>query len=346
MATQQKQDSLTGLYKEGKAPNTVGGQGGLAPLLEPGPKGGFINVVKDFPWTLSPTWTKTSAPFVILKEFPVNESTIYRQTSYYASGGVDAVTNIVNSNSPLTPYEGLFPKGKGTGFRYYLPYFSDINFSVTTPEWTSLDTLEQLGGAVKQGANVLADGLGDFLAGVGTTATKIGGATLGTLYPKVGILDRPRLWREHSPRTIEIKFSLFNTLHPDDWKSNRDLCTLLINQNLYNKRDFITGLPPVFYEILVPGQHYSYAACVTNITVLNRGNMRTIRQDELGEDTFIPTAIVPDAYEIQITLTDMVVPSRNLFQQINNQEVYSRLISDTDERGIFEKAVDLGKSIL
>jgi hypothetical protein len=279
-----------------------------------------------------------------LKEFPVNESTIYRQTAAYGTGGLDTIVNLVaTSQDPLAAYDSLFPKSKSTGFRYVLPYFSDVNFSVSTPEWASLDGLEELGGVVKQGANVFAEGLGDLIGGAASTVGKIGAGAYGTMYPKVGIMDRPRLWKEHAPRTIEIKFNLFNTQHPDDWKKNRDLCMLLINQNLYNKRDFITGIPPVFYEILVPGQHYSYAACVTNITVFNKGNMRTLKMDEQGVAGFIPSAIVPDAYEISISLTDMVVPSKNLFQQINNKEVYSRLITNTDERNSFQKGVDTVK---
>lgn len=331
-----QQQSLTGLYNITQQ-TTWFGEGALSPIFTPGPKGNFINVVKEFPWSTSPSWTKNTAPAVILKEFLVNESTIFRQTAFYTTGGFDAITNLaLNSKNNLAPYEYLFPKDRPTGFIYYLPYFSDINFSVSTPEWTALDNLEQLGGAAKEGANFIAEGAGEF----GRTVSKYGKAGLALFYPKVGVLDRPRLWKEHAPRQIDIKFTLFNTLDPQDWKKNRDLCTLLINQNLYNKRDFITGIPPVFYEILVPGQHYSYAACVTNITVYNRGNMRTLGQDEMKTQGFVPTAIVPDAYEIQIQLTDMVVPSKNLFQQINKKEVYSQAVSPTDERNSFGKSVD------
>jgi hypothetical protein len=91
------------------------------------------------------------------------------------------------------------------------------------------------------------------------------------------------------------------------------LCWVLVNQNLFYKRDFITGIPPVYYEIIIPGQHYSFAACVTNLTINNRGNMRTLK-DNNGND-----AIVPDVYEVVMTLTDMVMPSRNLFRAIQEQ---------------------------
>jgi hypothetical protein len=115
----------------------------------------------------------------------------------------------------------------------------------------------------------------------------------------------------------------------------------LINQNLYNKRDFITGIPPVFYEILIPGQHYSYASAVTNITVYNRGNMRYMEYPNKSADVS-PGAIIPDAYEVSIALTDMVMPSKNLFQQINNKKVHSSLASsERSENRLAEQAKDL-----
>jgi len=40
----------------------------------------------------------------------------------------------------------------------------------------------------------------------------------------------------------------------------------------------------------------------------------------------IGSAIIPDAYEVSITLTDMVIPSKNMFQQINIKKVHTRML--------------------
>jgi len=324
--------SLTGLFNIGGKPWTVPlqGAGSLTNLYEPGSKGGQIDVVRDYMWTLSPPAIKTTAPYVILKEYSVNEGMIKRSLFHYWNGVKQAVKETGGmSQDSMEVYGELFPKDKPTKFSYILPYFSEINFEVNTPEWTQLDNLEAIGNMGKGIANAAYEGAGDYLQDVvtkGGTAIGVGMATIGG-YPKIGIMDRPKLWNSHSPRSINIKFSLFNTVNADDWKHNRDLCTLLVNQNLYNKRDLLTSLPPVFYEILIPGQHYSYASCVTNITISNRGNMRAMKLEGAGADT-LPTAIVPDAYEVSITLTDMLIPSQNQFQQINSNTVYTRLIKN------------------
>jgi hypothetical protein len=121
-------------------------------------------------------------------------------------------------------------------------------------------------------------------------------------YPIVGALDRPRIFSAHGERTITISFPLFNTVAPTDWKDNQKFIHTLMNQNLMYKTSFVTGVPPVFYDVFIPGQYYCWASCVTNLQVENLGNQR-----------IIDGTIVPDAYQITITLTEMVLPSKNQF---------------------------------
>jgi len=306
---------MANLFNEQRQ-QTVGGPGGLAKIYTPnGGTYSYVNVTKNYTWTLNSS-IRENAPRILLREFQINETTIQRQAQFYTTGA----TTFLSDNDILQPYEELYQKNLPTGFVYDFPYFSDINFQVNTPMWVSLDNLEQFAKA--------ATGLAGALGGRGfanfteSAIGGVGGAALAGLsmsYPKVGITDRPRLWDSHEPRSINIKFPLFNTVNPSDWKKNRELCELLVNQNLYNKRDFITSIPPVFYELIILGQHYSYASCVTQLTIYNRGNMRLLT------DTDGLAVNVPDVYEVDITLTDMVMPSKNLFQTIKNRDVISEL---------------------
>jgi hypothetical protein len=280
--------------------------------------GGKYNVVSDYRWTLTGNLDKQSAdtfdetPYVIVREFQVDESTIKRQWEFYTTAAGDFAK--ATSTDPLKPYEALFSR-TSPACTYKFPYFSDVNFEVNSQQWASLDTLEAgkkfaagtMGFLFGEGAAAMTTSI---IEGAGTAA----GAALALTYPKVGIMDRPKLWQSHDFRTIEIKFPLFNTVAEDDWKRNRTLIWVILNNSLFVKRDFITGIPPVYYEILIPGQHYSFAACMTNFTVYNRGNMRKLK-DVNGKD-----AIVPDAYEVSMTFTDLVMPSRNLFRAIQSQQ--------------------------
>lgn len=270
---------------------------------------GIVDVVKNYNWTLTPSTSRKEIPYIYLKEFEVNSTTISNQIEFYTKG----IQEGVSGSGPLGPYEGIFPKDNPTDFKYKLPFYTDVNLEVTSPEWTSVDTLESAKGAVVGLGNMIDPALGRLVEGGIDLATNAAGAYLALNYPKVGIMDRPKLWQSHNFRVYTIKFPLFNTYNPDinkpEWYKNRQFCELIINQNLYNKLSFITGIPPVFYEVTIPGQHYCPASCVTNISITNRGNVRLLDMAGVKFN-------VPDVYDISITLTDMVVPSKNLFQAI------------------------------
>jgi hypothetical protein len=298
------------------------------------PAGGTttVDVITKYAWTLTPPVNRKEIPSIELTEYEVDESTISRQINFYATGVVEGITG---GEDYLSPYDQLFPKDKDTGFKYIFPYYTDINFEVNTPQWTSLDTLE----AAKKGAGDIASfvhpTLGRAVDMAFGAAGGITGAALALNYPKVGIMDRPKLWQSHDFRSYTIKFPLYNTynFNPNkpEWINNRELCELLINQNLYNKLSFITGIPPVFYEVLIPGQHYSPAACVTNIAIYNRGNIRQLKNSS-GID-----CNVPDVYEVNITLTDLVIPSKNLFQAISNKVVVTTFRDRSREQGVVQQ---------
>ena len=280
------------------------------------------DVVKEYRWTLTDLNKSTSlpdTPFIEIKGYNVTESSIKTQLEFYGKGLYDLVSNSLDD--PMSPYKELFPKDNPSPFGYKFPYFSDVNFEVNSPTWASLDIVE--------GVNKAGEALGGFLFGdAGRQAASsllkgagtVGMGFLAATNPKVGIFDRPKLWSNHEYRTINIKFSLFNTYDPQDWEKNRELCYELVKENLYLKQNFITGVPPVFYDVLIPGQYYSYASAVTNLTVFNRGNMRLLK-DKTGL-----TCNVPDAYEVSMQLTDLVMPSQNLMSQM---EIETRKVTVT-----------------
>jgi hypothetical protein len=289
-----------------------------AQLFAPGANGGGIDVINRYAWTLTPSVNRKEIPSIILTEYEVDESTIARQINFYATQITD--NGLSEGEDFLGPYDQLFPKDKPTNFWYMFPYYADVNFEVNTPQWTSLDTLESLKKGAEDLASFIHPALGKATELLTTAGASVVGGYLAANYPKVGIMDRPKLWQSHDFRSYTIKFPLYNTQNfgsGEEWIKNRELCELIVNQNLYTKTSFITGKPPVFYEVLIPGQHFSPASCVTNISIFNRGNIRQLSKNGVECN-------VPDVYEINITLTDLVIPSKNLFQAISNQPVRAR----------------------
>lgn len=336
---------------EAYTPTSTYGPGSLAPTYKAVNAGLLIDVVGKFAWTLTPPTpdacnvadARSNAPYIILREYEVNESSLLRSLKYY-SEQIGLPTT--EAEDYLGAYDELFPRDPDkSGIVYKFPYFNDINFE-TTSSWQSLDNAETLYTSAKNlvtgtVSTLLGQGAGstlDKIFGAGEAAVK-GGMALA--YPKVGIMDRPKLWSHHDFRSITFSFPLFNTHNFDErgdtgspihaeWFKNRELCWLFTTQNLYNKRSFITGIPPVYYTVRIPGQYFSRAAYVSNLTIYNRGNMRvmdvpieSVRTGGTGIPD-IQTINVPDVYEVQITLTDMIMPSKNLMQAIFNEKIISR----------------------
>lgn len=291
-------------------------QGGLASDLHPNGTG-VINVADEYPWTLSKPVDEI--PYVWLNEYKCTESQIMKAASSFGAGIVDKAAGAVGAGGGVTEilsmYGPIMPKDEPTGFHYKFPYFNKTGFELSSPDWQEV-------GDVGSSLSKLAD-----LAGKrGAQAKEIGGAINSLMdlsnqaqNPSYGAVDRPKVFMSHQDRAITISFTLYNTFAAWDWQKNRDLGYLLMSQNLFNKRDYVTGVPPVFYDVFIPGQYYSYASAMTNIKVDHLGNQRLIN------DSYI----IPDAYQFELTLTELVKPSKNQFEAIVNGEANSKVVTST-----------------
>jgi len=129
-----------------------------------------------------------------------------------------------------------------------------------------------------------------------------------------GKLDVPQVWDNTSPRTITFSFYLFNTYNVSDIKQNWELIHLLRYQNIMNKLTMVNAIPPVFYEVTIPGVHYSLASYVSNLKIENVGSTHCFMSSDVG----LPGCQVhiPDAFKVTITLTDFLKPSQNMLQEL------------------------------
>jgi len=284
---------------------------GLAPFAVPGGNQP-INVVDDFRWTLTDKEGRGETPNIQLTEYRVLQSSLINSARYYTAG---ISQQVVSSRNPylkekhMSGYAGFMDFENPTKFQYTFPYFSDIANSVTS-SWTALDIVEK---ARNASSTVEAGGA-------------IGQFAYEAEYPRVGIMDRPKLWESSDFRSINIKFPLFNTVSHLDVEQNWELCFLLTYQNMFNKRDFVTAIPPVFYTVYAPGQFFSIAMYVSDLKIYNRGNTHMYKIGTKWRN-------VPDVYEIDMTLTDMIMPSQNMLKAVYDDApiVVSNLVSSEEQ---------------
>ena len=130
-------------------------------------------------------------------------------------------------------------------------------------------------------------------------------------------LDVPKIWSTTAPYTFNISFPLFNILNESDIILNWELCHLLSYQNLFNKRNLFTGIPPVFYKIEIPGVYFSKAGYVSSLSIKNIGNIHNI---PLTIDGKVTNVNIPDAYHIDMTITDFFIPSKNFLDTVTSKD--------------------------
>jgi hypothetical protein len=289
--------------------------GSLAPIAETAGSGN-VSIVWDYPWTVSKK--KEDTPYIHLIEHKIEGGSIQKQFNFYASGATDAATDLYGkvtgseeARGILDVYDEIFVPNS-TGFNYFFPYFAKASYELTTSQWQQFDSIGQSINNITGGLGKLFGKSGEAVAGAISGGIEAGSAMAQTglqfAYPVVGIADRPRIFTGHNDRTMTIEFPLYNTLQENDWKRNKDFISLFMHQNLFNKRNFITGLPPCWYKVKIPGVYYSVASCVTNFVAENLGNIRMM---DVGNGKEF---LVPDAYQVRITLQEMAMPSKNQFQ--------------------------------
>lgn len=193
-------------------------------------------------------------------------------------------TNIGNKlGVKENPYAGLYSGDESTV--YVLPFFSDYHHSISQ-NWQSDSTTDL--------PNELVSGYV---------------APLAKLYtPSVGVLKLNE-YKGSTPQSYSFSFSLVNTL-TDEIGSvtlNKLFLENLIRDNLHQQVNAVTTMPPLVYEILVPGVRWSPAAVISSIDVKNRGvlNIGVVGDGE--------QYIYPDAWEVNITITELFTESKELW---------------------------------
>lgn len=161
----------------------------LAPELLP-TGNGVINVIKDFPWTLTPKQSNAinETPFILLNEYYVVQSALNQQLLPYGINTVTPQGNRTPQQESIASligiadqmfnadtkklYEGLFDLIAPSDFIYRFPFFTQEHYSANN-SWEKKDILDTVINFQKQGFGLL----GGFFGGLGNTPLSRRGKT-------------------------------------------------------------------------------------------------------------------------------------------------------------------------
>lgn len=273
-----------------------------------GDNAGIIDVVTQMPWTLSPYFSRLDVPRMHLTEYQQSTGQLIASVIYF-SRTFDGITlqNATDKIAGKANYAEVYKNkyfAKPTGFKYILPYFSEVITSRTN----GFD-----GGGDDSGIGNVTALLPDFLTGskIGTGFNKIKSigddimkAANTVMSGKINF-EFPKRWDSTTTETYTTTFDLLNTITHEETKQNRKFCHLLTYQNTPSRRNFAIVDPPTIYSMRIPGVVDLPVCYIQDLKITNLGSVRQMNIDGVLRN-------IPEAYRISIILNSLLMPTRNL----------------------------------
>lgn len=315
---------------------------------------GIVDVVNDYPWTLSPKESRRDAPRAYLKEYQQNGGQLIAAIVYYGrvlnQGINEGVGNTLLGASDASEVYKYKYIAEPTGWEYSLPFFSTQHTSRSNgfgyeDGQNPFNSLIALGDSML-GYNAGTKGITAFAARQVKTASTIIDTAMAvgnTILPGKISFESPKNWDNTSEETVNIQFHLFNTGSAEDVVKNREFINTLRHNNTPSRRNFAIVDPPVIYELFIADIINMPACYISTLDVTNMGNTRLM---DLGGKM----RTIPEAYGINITLQSLLMPTRNILEALNSGRSVEA-ISDAGSleelaRTAYNKVAEIGNSIL
>ena len=206
------------------------------------------------------------------------------------------------ADGQLDPYQILYT-GNPTGFYYTLPYLIKSGDTIrggVTNKWGDTNA------GISDGAKgLLGEKIYDKVSKAAQSFGNIVSPGIGT--------EPVKSFSETAPNDLTISFPLYNTGTIEEANNNFSFVSLLAFQNLKTRTTFVSFLPPKLYSIdgLADGSVYMPAAYISDLKIDSIGTTRSIT-DLGGGSSSEGRTLIPEAYRVTITFTEMIAQSTNI----------------------------------
>jgi hypothetical protein len=240
-------------------------------------------------------WTNTPYSKSALEQIPYIEMFGYQQDWSAAITSIQTwLTRFKIYGEGGNPYEALYMGKEAT--KYKLPYLNEFHHN-TSQNWQ--ENQGPLGAGVKQ----LTD-----------LAETVGKAVL----PAAGILY-PKSYAGAGPTSFSFTFNLINTNASNgsiesNVTKNQKFLHQFVRDNLHDQNGVMSIIPPLIYEVYIPGVRWSPAAVVSGFTVNNKGSLNVNKGQMIIPGIGMKeNYIFPDAWEVTISITELINESRRIW---------------------------------
>jgi hypothetical protein len=247
----------------------------------------YIDVTK-FAWRNNKLSDAYEVPSIILQERELNLPSWVQNINQILTAG----KGIAKPGSD--PYQILYTATE-TGFVYSLPYLKNSGESIN-------------GNISNNWAGVY--GKNGFFESIVKESKKF-----GSIISAGGGVEEPKKFLKTNERDIVVEFPLYNTLDTESTLENFSFVSLFSLQNLKLRDSITTYIPPKIYVVssVGVGGVYMPAAYVSKLDIKSIGTTRLLRDIDSGfNGASNGGVLIPEAYKVSITLTDLIEPSANI----------------------------------
>jgi hypothetical protein len=206
-----------------------------------------------------------------------------------------------NPNASLDTFLTMYASNR-TGFAYNFPYLNtNAGLKKVTNNWgAEKSLLESIGSGGESSAGSKLD-----------MVASVAGAATSFFTPKFGF-EEVQSFQGTSQQSLTISFPLYNTIDIDSAFDHYSFVNLLTFQNLKTRTTMMSYIPPKIYTVdsFSLGGIYMAAAYISDLSIESIG---TTRKMDIFKDFGSREVLIPEAYKITITFTDLVSQSSNVF---------------------------------
>ena len=237
-------------------------------------------------------------------------------------GGQDSATSFTGLKY-LKAYEHLYGV-KRSNFIYKLPYLEDT-YKTVNNTWGAGSGVANQG--LKSAVSMITKGFSFAAPGVGIDWSKsFEYGTDGPSHTVKFFLDNTKD-ADYTGETVEVdEWRGTGTRRPiPNYETNFRLVYLLLYQNMPNRLNRMALVPPVIYRAKLPGvfsYRYSYLSSL-EINMIGIRKTKTIPNFITTENNKAIDVVIPEGYEITLTLKSLLPETQNLYFDAINNPVFS-----------------------
>jgi hypothetical protein len=272
--------------------------------------GKLVDVWNDMYWTTADDTEETPAIYVqekVLKygTWATQLANVLTESSKAIAGGQTSFNGgqaNTSTSHEIDTFLNLYA-AENTGFNYNFPWLlkSGDNIRSITNEWAKTEGLAGMLGSMAGGSENKGADLFGTAIGIGMQAVT----------PGFGFEDTKQ-YTSTSEQQLPISFPLYNTLSLESAYRHFSFVNLFTFQNLKTRTSLMSFIPPKIYTVdsYAVGGIYMAAAIVSNFRVDSIGTTRAMSEwYGYGADNIL----MPEAYKVTITFTDLLSQSSNIF---------------------------------